>query len=140
MKKYEPYQKNILDSKFIHGFLNSKVASVLLMALSPTLDFNGGVFAKLPVVNTTENIKIKINQLVTIAVNASKLDWDSLEQSWDFKKPCLLQISSKNSLQNDWTNSEIFCNKAVKITVRTFFYAEWPMDVDRYRFFYFTHL
>jgi type II restriction/modification system DNA methylase subunit YeeA len=107
------FPNNILDSKFIHGFLNSKVASVLLMALSPTLDFNGGVFAKLPVVNTSEKVKIKINQLVTIAVNASKLDWDSLEQSWDFKSPCLLQISSKNSLQNSWTNSEILSEKAV---------------------------
>ncbi len=61
------------------GLLNSSVASAILAALSPTLDFNGGVVARLPLCDLTGK-----------GASASKLrsmseeDWDGYETSWDF--------------------------------------------------------
>ena len=61
------------------GLLNSSVASAILAALSPTLDFNGGVVARLPLCDLTGK-----------GASASKLramskeDWDAYETSWDF--------------------------------------------------------
>jgi len=61
------------------GLLNSKVASAILAALSPTLDFNGGVVAKLPLCNLS-NKEAAPQRLRDI----SHADWDAYETSWDF--------------------------------------------------------
>ena len=57
--------------------------------LSPTLNFEVGQIATYPIIENQE-LKPLINQLVESSRVASKLDWDSLETSWDFKRSPLL--------------------------------------------------
>ncbi len=67
------------------GLLNSKVAYYFLAALSPTLDFNGGVVSKLPL-KAPQSSCSHVKELVASA----RIDWDSYETSWDFTSQPLL--------------------------------------------------
>lgn len=67
------------------GILNSKVSRHFLAALSPTLDFNGGVVSRLPLISIHEPLEF-IDKLVSIA----RQDWDAYETSWDFTSLPLL--------------------------------------------------
>jgi type II restriction/modification system DNA methylase subunit YeeA len=90
------------------ALLNSKVSSSLLEALNPTLNFQAGNLASLPVVR-----KVNISEVenhAERAVEIAKIDWDAYETSWDFTTLPLLQRyhgaetleDSYSSLRADW--------------------------------------
>lgn len=72
---------------FIFAFLNSNVANEILKFLSPTVHYNVGTIAELPII-LFENINV--DNIVKENVKISKYDWDSFEVSWDFKKHPLI--------------------------------------------------
>lgn len=75
--------------RYIMGLLNSKVINKLLSAISQSLNFEVGSIKMLPVIqNETCNLG-PVYENVRIA----KLDWDSFETSWDFKRHPLLQYA-----------------------------------------------
>lgn len=78
----------------IMAFLNSKPAFKILEFLAPTLDFNSGVIAKLPFVNSIGAQVSSIERMI----NISRDDWDERDTSWGFQKPSLLseEIWNKN--------------------------------------------
>lgn len=61
------------------GILNSKVSHHFLAALSPTLDFNGGVVSRLPLISIQNPMTFVENLVFT-----ARQDWDAFETSWDF--------------------------------------------------------
>lgn len=71
------------------GLLNSKVASLYLSLISPTLDFNCGYVREIPYVYRDD---INIYKLVEENIRFCKLSWDSQEVSWDFLMHPFLQI------------------------------------------------
>jgi len=73
---------------YVEGLLNSKVSSFFMSFLSPTLDFNQGAMAKIPIIldKDAENIDALSEDCIELA----KLDWDAFETSWDFKRHPLL--------------------------------------------------
>ncbi|CAJ1194350.1 hypothetical protein LCR01_09610 [Companilactobacillus crustorum] len=79
------------------SFLNTNVAQYLFDTLNPTINSQIGDFANLPLLdldNEETNLELT-NQLINIA----KLDWDSFETSWDFKKhPLLNHIADDKQL------------------------------------------
>lgn len=93
------------DMSAFMGLLNSNVTSCILAALSPTLDFNGGVVANLPLCN----LDGKSNPAIELR-NLSKLDWDAYEISWDFVTHPLLSPDRRQAtleatyihLRADW--------------------------------------
>ncbi len=68
------------------GLLNSKAAFKLMEFLAPTLDFNSGVIAKVPFIDSLENT-FSIEKMVELA----KTDWNNYETSWDFTENPLLR-------------------------------------------------
>ena len=69
----------------ILSFINSAVAKSILSAISPTLNYNAGDIANLPIIASKDHDV----QLVTTCkdcIQRSKDDWDSYETSWDFKR------------------------------------------------------
>ena len=76
---------------YITAFLNSIVANELLKVLAPTLDYNAGSIAKLPVIIQTDN-RYEIGNLFSECLNTSKSDWDSFETSWDFQTHPLIKF------------------------------------------------
>lgn len=92
------------------GLLNSKVAHTIMSFLAPSLDFNSGVIAKVPVAKV-EVSSNKIKKLIDLA----KFDWDSYEISWDFllnpivrsRQPTLEKAFNTWQQQNADTRAEM---------------------------------
>jgi len=79
------------------GFLNTTYVNKLSKSLNPTLSFQIGDFKKLPIYETAN-----VEQVVKLAIDISRKDWDSFETSWDFHKSPLLNesISLEKAFQN----------------------------------------
>lgn len=67
------------------GLLNSCVSRLFLRFVSPTLDFNCGYVRKIPYGKKPEQEE-KATEIVRDSIQCSRLDWDSYETSWDFKR------------------------------------------------------
>jgi len=74
---------------YLLGFLNSKVASVLVNALAPTVDFNSGTVAKLPVVRDEALVEC-VSSLADECRAIAIMDWNEFESSWGFERFSLL--------------------------------------------------
>lgn len=70
---------------YLLALCNSKVAFCILKMIAPTINFQVGDISRIPVVISDEQ-KLAINALSLTNINISRLDWDSFETSWDFKK------------------------------------------------------
>ena len=67
------------------GFINSCVAKSILSMISPTLNYEAGHIASLPIIRSNTQ-ELKVGECVKMNVKISKLDWDSYETSWNFKR------------------------------------------------------
>ncbi len=85
------------------GFSNSIVAKEILKSISPTLNFEVGHIASLPILNNLEGIS---NINILQAIDLSKEDWNENELSWEFKS---------NSLFNQINNSKKNLKESFKI-------------------------
>ena len=87
---------------YVLGYLNSKVAEYILQILSPTLGFESGYVSNLPYAAVTESDAMIFN-IVESCIGESKMDWDSFETSWDFKKhPLLRNVSTISEAFAQW--------------------------------------
>lgn len=70
------------------GFCNCQIAVDMLKILAPTINYQAGDIARLPIVFSDKKDNVK-----TIAkenIESERMDWDSFETSWDFKKHPLI--------------------------------------------------
>ena len=74
---------------YLQGTCNSSVIMNVASMLSPTLNFEVGQIASYPIIEEDDK-KPEVVALVNDLRNLSKLDWDSFETSWDFKRHPLL--------------------------------------------------
>lgn len=81
------------DSDFLLGYLNTKICVTFLEVLSPTLTFNVGDISRVPFLELNN---YSINDLVKECVNISKMNWNSVETSWDFNKNELIRIKGQD--------------------------------------------
>ena len=75
------------DASYLIGFLNSKIAQEILDIISPTLNYSAGPISEVPIILKPDQL---VEQLSTECCSLSKIDWDSFETSWDFKKHPLI--------------------------------------------------
>ncbi|TYZ28540.1 BREX-1 system adenine-specific DNA-methyltransferase PglX [Selenomonas caprae] len=78
---------------YILGLLNSKVNHYFISVINPTLSLQNADMNKLPFI-LKENAKENVIEKVKSNINITKIDWDSFETSWDFKKHPLLNGSN----------------------------------------------
>lgn len=73
------------DIYYILALMNSKVNSIFIKIVSPTLNYEVGHIKTIPVVmeNATKD---RVNDISKKLVRLSQNDWDAFETSWDFKK------------------------------------------------------
>ncbi len=92
------------------GFINSKIAMSILSVIAPTMNFEAGHVASLPIIESVENQRI-VKALCMENVDIAKEEWDSYETSWDFKRHPLVQsVSSIGEAFKTWkerTNQRI---------------------------------
>lgn len=75
------------------GFVNSKIAKSILAAISPTLNYEAGHIASLPIIRNTP-LSERVILLVNENIDNSKVDWDAFETSWDFATHPLVRCAS----------------------------------------------
>jgi len=73
--------------KYVLAFLTSIVAASITKITSPTMSFEVGQISMLPFIYQPPE---SIDDLVTKTIGVSKVDWDSFETSWDFKRSPLV--------------------------------------------------
>ena len=79
----------VCDMKYLLGLLNSSVIATATSFLVPTLNAQPGDIAKLPIaIEPAEHGAV--DGLVDYCLGISRLDCDSFETSWDFKRHPLL--------------------------------------------------
>lgn len=84
------------------GFLNSIVSKKILSAISPTLNYEAGHIASLPVIRQNEYIPHTI-ELTQKNIDIGKDDWDSYETSWDFQHhPLFCNVPSIAEAFTQW--------------------------------------
>lgn len=93
------------EREWLLAFTNSVVVRHLLAATSPTLNFEAGQIAQLPLLgreDSGEKLLTRTNTLVTQA----KADWDAYERSWDFQYLPILKASSESlsTLESSYTS------------------------------------
>jgi len=103
------------DYNYILGFNNTKIVRYIMNFIAPTLNFQVGDIAKIPII-FDENYREVINLLVEENIKLSKQDWDSFETSWDFKlHPLISNIDFNNDnrflLKNIMLEYKIKCEE-----------------------------
>jgi type II restriction/modification system DNA methylase subunit YeeA len=79
------------DQYWTTGLLCSKQAFGFMKAMNPTLNFQVGNVASLPVLQQQISThKAEIDTAVMALIDLSKIDWDAYERSWDFETLPLL--------------------------------------------------
>lgn len=74
---------------YLLAFTNTNIATLLMEMLNPTLNTNIKDVLALPFILANER-KFEVDELTKKAIVLSKIDWDSYETSWDFKKHPLI--------------------------------------------------
>lgn len=78
---------------YVLALMNSKVNSVFIKIVSPTLNYEVGHIKTIPVVIDKEQ-HLVVDGLVESNISISRADWDSFETSWDFQRhPLIPQLS-----------------------------------------------
>ena len=82
------FPKNEEMLMWLIALLNSKTSAVLTQAINPTLNMNPGDTARIPVPENSDTQRI--SKLAEHCVELCRQDWDSFEESFDFKKHPLI--------------------------------------------------
>ncbi len=87
------------DMFYLAGLMCSKISTVIMTAQNPTMNFQVGNVASIPVIFRD---KEKVNSIVEQNIYESKIDWDSFETSWDFQTHPLIRQS--DTMYLSWEN------------------------------------
>ena len=84
------------DENYVLGLYNTKVAQKYLDFLAPTIHYTCGSVLEMPFVKRDLS-----KEAVDECINISKNDWDSYENSWDFKRHSLVKGETMGRLISD---------------------------------------
>ncbi|MEN2777109.1 BREX-1 system adenine-specific DNA-methyltransferase PglX [Acetivibrio clariflavus] len=101
------------DRLYYLALLNSNIFDYLLGLLNPTVNYQSGEIAKFPVVFAkSEDAGNRINSLAEDNIQIARIDWDSFETSWDFKRhPLLAHKGDSITVQQAFNNWSAFAEK-----------------------------
>lgn len=86
------------------ALLSSTAAELFVKAINPTLNFQVGNIAAIPL-PTNKNWKSSSTALSNKTISITKSDWDSYETSWDFEAlPLLTEEHRNNTLSTTYQN------------------------------------
>ncbi|QQT68045.1 hypothetical protein I6I57_09600 [Brevibacterium casei] len=83
------FAANSRSHLWLLGFANSQMALEQLAAVAPTLNYEVGQVAGLPVVDADPD---QVVRLASSAVATAKHDWDSFETSWEFQGSPIVEL------------------------------------------------
>lgn len=99
---------------YVLGYANSRVNATILSIISPTVNYEVGHVASLPIIESEEYFD-EVSSLVQENIALAKAEWDSYESSWDFAKhPFIEEFEKARQKGKTLTVEEAF--NAWKIT------------------------
>jgi hypothetical protein len=100
------------DVKFQLCALNSTVIALFLRFLCPTVKFEVGSIALIPI---PEGCKDNYTSIAEEAMTLSRDDWNSVETAWDFQYLpwCNIPLRASN-LGTSWQNWQAHCNAQIR--------------------------
>ena len=108
---------NDQDRSLYLGLLSSRLVSDILACLNPTIEFQTGNIASIPVVSEALDpyFRNSVAPVVEEAISLARADWDNFETSWDFRDQALLRPALKGStLDDSWRNLEEQSTAAIR--------------------------
>ncbi len=79
------------DYLWITGFLCSKQVFEFMKVMNPTLNFQVGNVAALPVIEqSVQGRQSEIENVVSALIGSARTDWNAYERSWNFQSPPIL--------------------------------------------------
>ena len=102
------------DMYYVLGFCNSIVNAKILSIISPTVNYEVGHIASLPLLFVED--KARIESLVKENISLCRQEWDSYEQSWDFEVHPFVKYA--NETGNDCLVSECFAKWEIEANNR----------------------
>jgi len=105
------------DQYLVLGLLSSRLVSDMLACLNPTIEFQTGNIATIPVITGVlePSFKGAANNIVKEAIAIARADWDNFETSWDFRDQPLLRPGLKGAtLEASWRNWEAQSTAAIR--------------------------
>ncbi|MBS0953899.1 BREX-1 system adenine-specific DNA-methyltransferase PglX [Lactiplantibacillus plantarum] len=94
----------------IVGLLNTKIVDSIMACLNPTINSQAGDFGNIPILLNDSN---RVLNLAKKNIKIAQSDWDTIEQSWNFKVyPLLLHIADDNL--SIWYYSVVLTNRGAK--------------------------
>jgi hypothetical protein len=96
------------------ALMNSAIFEYLLSKINPTVNFQSGEIAKLPVISL-DSINFDLDRNTLGLVNIARADWDNFETSWDFRDQPLLRPGLKGAtLEASWRNWDAQSTAAIR--------------------------
>lgn len=93
------------DIYYVLGYMNSKVNDYILGLISPTLNYEVGHVGSLPIV-FSDIYRDEVEALVRENIRLCKEDWDSYENSWDFKKNPLIAKGKLSEIYSEYSRKK----------------------------------
>lgn len=112
---------------FVAALLNSKISSIILSIINPTMNFLPGSISTIPLILDYSNGIIEKSKN---NYNISKSDWDAFETSWDFTKHPLVVTSGQLLVNRDSSaNTQLTTNHYPLITISQA-YQRWEEETN----------
>jgi hypothetical protein len=104
------------NRRLVLSFLNTSLAKALLKFFCPSLNFEAGQIARLPILATKlKPLMSRLSELAGDCIAAEQSDWDNFETSWDFRDQPLLRPGLKGAtLEASWRNWEAQSTAAIR--------------------------
>ncbi|MEC5222610.1 BREX-1 system adenine-specific DNA-methyltransferase PglX [Bacillus atrophaeus] len=101
-----------ISENYIIALLNTKVINYIMDLYNPTMSYQMKDVNNLPVILTkSEDLTNRVEELAEMNISISKMDWDSNETSWNFKKhPFLYSNCVEDSIEGAYSNWERYTN------------------------------
>ena len=94
------FLKNENDLLYCLSLYNTHITPLAIKAVSPTLNYQPGDIAKIPIsFPKQESTKQAIDTITQECIDISKEEWDSREISWDFTENELLKHKSDSKIE-----------------------------------------
>ena len=91
------FPKDARDFNYLLALCNSCYSQACLEFLSPTLNYETGHIASIPVCRPSKYGDV-VDNLTSENIQLTRSDWDSFETSWDFQTHPLISVIAKNRL------------------------------------------
>ncbi|MCG7380058.1 BREX-1 system adenine-specific DNA-methyltransferase PglX [Paenibacillus sp. ACRSA] len=98
---------NVKDKYLLFGLLNTKITDYILAIINNTIHYLVGDMKQIPIMfPNNEETKAYVRSKVLDNISMCKVDWDSFEISWDFKRHPLLiyKENNINESQKKWSH------------------------------------